>query len=82
MEAIPVIPFSLYISLTILVEEATLPLGEFCPEVCFLVTRLLIGVVKNLENTPANAPTSNSSTTPKVFSPLNKALRSRLSRRY
>lgn len=40
--------------------------AKIIEEVCFRVTMLDIGVVKNLEHAPARAPTANSSNAGKV----------------
>lgn len=40
--------------------------AEIMDEVCFRVTMLDIGVVKNFEHAPARAPTANSSNNGKV----------------
>jgi hypothetical protein len=41
--------------------------ADIIAAVCFLVTILAIGVVKNLEQAPASAPTPNSSSTGRYF---------------
>jgi len=46
--------------------EAELLRAESMEAVCFRVTMLEIGVVKNLEHAPARAPTANSSNTGNV----------------
>ena len=40
--------------------------AEIIDEVCFRVTMLEMGVVKNLEHAPASAPTASSSSTGRV----------------
>lgn len=70
----PWIPFSSRIEVAISETDGSAALdpdlAEIIDAVCFLVTIFEIGVVKNFEQAPANAPTASSSRTGNVVALL------------